>query len=267
MRKEAEALEVLLAAPPPASLPLPRNLSPFPQGLHSSQQEVAKNMEAAGVEAIVPKPNKVFLSPRVLVMDFCHGFSVRDTASMDKHGVDRGALMHRICRAFAVQMHVNGFFNAGEPLPSHGLEPRGRRHPPLPPLSFPRFPCCRPDRVCQQDGRRIGRNPAYSLTASSSADPHPGNILVSTSESQNGGDPSVPVLLDFGLTKRFTPHMLVAFARMMHATYSMDVDELVAAFKVPAECKQGNGLSRQGNGDARGRGKCGGGGLHGADVC
>ena len=63
-------------------------------------------------------------------------------------------------------------------------------------------------------------------------DPHPGNILVSTNEAQNSNDPSVPVLLDFGLTKRFSPKMLVAFARMMHASYAMDVDELVAAFKV-----------------------------------
>eukprot|EP00873_Tetraselmis_striata_P006515 jgi/Tetstr1/426779/TSEL_016994.t1 len=137
-------------------------------------KEVAANMKAAGVRAIVPAPRDDMLSRRVLVMEFCHGFSVRSLELMDKHGVDREALLHRVCHAWAVQMHVDGFFNA---------------------------------------------------------DPHPGNILVSTSPEQNGGDPSVPVLLDFGLTKRFEPNMHLAFARMMHACHSMDVDELVAAFK------------------------------------
>jgi len=143
-------------------------------------KEVGANMKAAGVQAIVPAPCDQHLTARVLVMEFCHGFSVRDTEAMDRHGVDRKVLMHRICHAFAVQMHVNGFFNA---------------------------------------------------------DPHPGNLLVSTNKAQNGNDASVPVLLDFGLTKRFTDHMLLSFARMMHATYSMDVDELVAAFKVAPVCR------------------------------
>lgn len=62
------------------------------------------------------------------------------------------------------------------------------------------------------------------------ADPHPGNILISTSEEQNGGDPSVPILLDFGLTKRFSEDMKLAFSKMVHSTYIMDVDGLLTSF-------------------------------------
>jgi predicted unusual protein kinase regulating ubiquinone biosynthesis (AarF/ABC1/UbiB family) len=79
-------------------------------------------MKAAGVRAVVPTPRTDMLTRRVLVMEFCHGFSVRDMQAMDKHGVDREALLHRICHAWAVQMHVDGFFNAGEysaPSPAH----------------------------------------------------------------------------------------------------------------------------------------------------
>jgi aarF domain-containing kinase len=58
------------------------------------------------------------------------------------------------------------------------------------------------------------------------ADPHMGNILVSTT----GEDASVPVLLDFGLTKRLDPQIKVAFARLMHASHESDVDGLVQSF-------------------------------------
>ena len=40
------------------------------------------------------------------------------------------------------------------------------------------------------------------------ADPHAGNILVSTAPNQEG-DAAVPVFLDFGLTKRLPPHLRV----------------------------------------------------------
>jgi predicted unusual protein kinase regulating ubiquinone biosynthesis (AarF/ABC1/UbiB family) len=43
-------------------------------------------------------------------------------------------------------------------------------------------------------------------------------------------DPSVPVLLDFGLTKRLEPAMKVAFARLMHSSEEMDVDGLLKSF-------------------------------------
>lgn len=59
------------------------------------------------------------------------------------------------------------------------------------------------------------------------SDPHMGNILVSTAVP---GDSSVPVLLDFGLTKRLDPKMKVAFARLMHSSYESDIDSLLQSF-------------------------------------
>jgi aarF domain-containing kinase len=59
------------------------------------------------------------------------------------------------------------------------------------------------------------------------ADPHTGNILVSTAVP---GDASVPVLLDFGLTKRLNPKIKLAFARLMHASNENDIDSLMQSF-------------------------------------
>ena len=61
------------------------------------------------------------------------------------------------------------------------------------------------------------------------ADPHSGNILVSTAEAD--GDASVPVLLDFGLTKRLDNNMRLAFARLVHAADENDVDALLQSFQ------------------------------------
>jgi len=59
------------------------------------------------------------------------------------------------------------------------------------------------------------------------ADPHTGNILVSTAVP---GDASVPVLLDFGLTKRLDPKIKLAFARLMYASHENDIDSLMRSF-------------------------------------
>ena len=37
----------------------------------------------------------------------------------------------------------------------------------------------------------------------------------------------MPVLLDFGLTKRFTPAQTLAFARLVHASEASDIDGLL----------------------------------------
>lgn len=62
------------------------------------------------------------------------------------------------------------------------------------------------------------------------ADPHPGNVLVSTARNNNG-DASVPVLLDFGLCRRFDDDAKLAFARLMHAADETDVDALLRSFE------------------------------------
>ena len=162
----------------------------------SNMAEVRALLARRRIRAIVPAAVDALVTQRVLVMDFCDGFAIKDTARLDAEGVDRDVLLQRVCEAWAAQMHVAGVFNA---------------------------------------------------------DPHPGNILVSTAPSALGGadasgsdgsgsggiggdvsqgahDPSVPVLLDFGLTKRFTPGQTVAFARLVHASEESDVDGLLQSF-------------------------------------
>eukprot|EP00536_Pseudo-nitzschia_multiseries_P001288 jgi/Psemu1/234462/estExt_Genewise1.C_160099 len=133
-------------------------------------EEVRRVLSENRATVILPETIDGLVTERVLVMEYCEGFPVKDTASMDRHGVDRALLLERICEAWAVQMHVGGLFNA---------------------------------------------------------DPHGANILVSTAVPR---DASVPVLLDFGLTKRLDPPMKLAFARLMHASYEGDVDALLQSF-------------------------------------
>jgi len=136
----------------------------------SNMSTVRRLLAANGVTAIVPRAVDGLVTQRVLTMDYCPGFVIRDVERLDDYGVDRDLLLGRVVRAWAVQMHVGGVFNA---------------------------------------------------------DPHPGNILVSTAR---GGDASVPVLLDFGLTKRLSPPIKVAFARLMHASNENDLDGLLTSF-------------------------------------
>ena len=65
-------------------------------------------LEDNDVQAIIPKVIPGLVKERVLVMEFCEGFPVRDLAKMDEYQVDRRLLLERICSAWAVQMHVGG---------------------------------------------------------------------------------------------------------------------------------------------------------------
>ena len=136
----------------------------------SNLRAVGTNLRARGVEVIVPRPFPEFTTEKVLVMEFCEGFSVKATERLAPD-FDRALFMRRVCEAFAQQIHVDGLYNA---------------------------------------------------------DPHPGNILVSTDPANP--DSSVPVLLDFGLVKRFTPAMKVAFSKSVHASYIEDIDMLAKSF-------------------------------------
>eukprot|EP00730_Choanoeca_flexa_P002996 TRINITY_DN11255_c0_g1_i2.p1 TRINITY_DN11255_c0_g1~~TRINITY_DN11255_c0_g1_i2.p1 ORF type:complete len:1009 (+),score=297.20 TRINITY_DN11255_c0_g1_i2:259-3027(+) len=53
-------------------------------------------------------------------MDFAEGFKVTDTEQLDAHGIDREALIKRICQAFAIQVYCDGFFNC-DPHPGNLL--------------------------------------------------------------------------------------------------------------------------------------------------
>lgn len=89
-----------------------------------NQRTVSANLRKAGVEVIIPEivqqNGADLVSEGAMVMEFCEGFKVTDTAQLDAHGVDREALMHRICQAYANQVYVNGYFNA-DPHPGNIL--------------------------------------------------------------------------------------------------------------------------------------------------
>lgn len=138
----------------------------------ANMDEVRNLLEASDIRAKVPKSIPELVTERVLTMEFCQGFPIRDLVKLDDNHVDRSLLLSRVCEAWAMQMHVGGCFNA---------------------------------------------------------DPHSGNILVSTAEAD--GDASVPVLLDFGLTKRLDNDMRLAFARLVHAADENDVDALLQSFQ------------------------------------
>jgi aarF domain-containing kinase len=137
-----------------------------------NMKQVKAMLQQEGIRAIIPETIDGLVTEKVMVMDYCEGFSIRDTDSLDKYNADRRLLLERVCQSWAAQMHLLGIFNA---------------------------------------------------------DPHSGNILVSTS--QKDGDASVPVLLDFGLTKRFSPEMKLAFSKLVHSAYETDVDGLLQSFE------------------------------------
>jgi len=135
-----------------------------------NMEEIRKLLKKNNVKVIVPKSK--LAKEKVLIMDYCDGFPVRDIQLLDTLQVDKKLLLERVCKAWAIQLHVGGVFNA---------------------------------------------------------DPHLGNVLVSTLP-QKDGDKSIPVLLDFGLTKRLKPSIKVAFSRLMYSSYETDVDGLIKSF-------------------------------------
>ena len=135
-----------------------------------NMNEVRDLLKRRSITAIIPQVVPELVTSKILVMDFCAGFPIRDIESLDRYKVDRRLLLERVCTAWAAQIHCQGTFNS---------------------------------------------------------DPHAGNILVSTAID---GDPSVPVLLDFGLTKRLEPKMRIAFSRLVHSSHETDVDGLLQSF-------------------------------------
>ncbi|KJE88683.1 ABC1 family protein [Capsaspora owczarzaki ATCC 30864] len=73
---------------------------------------VATNLRLADIDVIIPDVVPDCTSERVLVQTFVDGFKVTDLAELDRCGVDRLALVRRICQAYAHQVYIDGFFNA-----------------------------------------------------------------------------------------------------------------------------------------------------------
>ena len=101
----------------------------------NNMRVVASNLQRAGIKAIVPTPYPELSTSHLLVMDFIEGFKVRklehccllvmcikvtDLDALDRHKIDRTALLLRICQAYAHQIYVDGVFNA-DPHPGNIL--------------------------------------------------------------------------------------------------------------------------------------------------
>ena len=90
----------------------------------ANQRTVSANLRKAGIDVIIPEimqhDGADMVTNGAMVMEFCEGFKVTDQAELDAHGVDREALMNRICQAYANQVYVDGYFNA-DPHPGNIL--------------------------------------------------------------------------------------------------------------------------------------------------
>jgi aarF domain-containing kinase len=78
----------------------------------ANMEQVRVLLEECSVHAIVPRSIEHLVTERILVMDYCQGFAIKDTAQLDANEVDREVLLQRVCQAWAAQMHVAGVFNA-----------------------------------------------------------------------------------------------------------------------------------------------------------
>lgn len=78
---------------------------------YSNSERIRTCLQQAGLDVVVPAMVPELCTETVLVMDYAEGFKVTDTEKLDQHGIDREALIRRICQAFAIQVYVAGFFN------------------------------------------------------------------------------------------------------------------------------------------------------------
>ena len=65
-----------------------------------NQEEVKALLERCQIQAIVPATCKGLVKERLLVMDFCEGFPIRDLKKLDHFGVDRELLIGRVCKSW-----------------------------------------------------------------------------------------------------------------------------------------------------------------------
>lgn len=65
-----------------------------------------------GSKIIVPRVIKQFVEKQCFLMSFVDGFKITDIEQLELYGVDKKALCTRIVQAYAVQLYVDGVFNA-----------------------------------------------------------------------------------------------------------------------------------------------------------
>jgi predicted unusual protein kinase regulating ubiquinone biosynthesis (AarF/ABC1/UbiB family) len=88
----------------------------------ASTERVAASLRqaaSAATQVEVLLPAVVRASEKVLVLQYFDAIRLNDRAALDQHGVDRQRLVEVICRAYARQIYVDGFFNADESAAVH----------------------------------------------------------------------------------------------------------------------------------------------------
>ncbi|RYE98559.1 MAG: AarF/ABC1/UbiB kinase family protein, partial [Methanobacteriota archaeon] len=158
----------------------------------ANMTEVRNNMMATDLLATVPRVIPRMHSRRVLVMRFIEGVKVNNLETLIRLGVNRDVLCSRVCHAYAHQIYRNGFFN-GDPHPGNIMVVRksvllaGDAQDP------------EHERI-----RRITAKPSETAGAAAAG-----------SSGAGLDDEWIPVLLDFGLTKRLPEPLRMAFAKLV----------------------------------------------------
>jgi aarF domain-containing kinase len=145
-------------------------------------------------------------------------------------GIDRGVLVARICAAFAHQIYQRGLFNA-DPHPGNIMVARlsrliagdpGDAHLPRLRRALQRASCGL-SAVADADSAAAGGG-AAALLAGDGADADDDGD--SHADEQ---DEWIPVVLDFGLTKRLPDRMRLAFGKLVIAAEEMDFAAMMEA--------------------------------------
>lgn len=174
--------------------------------------EVRGNLARAGLPVTLPRVLPDLVGPRVLVMRFVKGIKASDGDALDAAGVDRETIVARICEAYAQQIYVDGLFN-GDPHPGNILIARRR------------------DLLGMEPHPESDAELLALLPASARAAVQRGELDAMVALERAGlAEDYVPVLLDFGLTKRLNTQMRCAFGKLVVAGEELDYAMLLEAF-------------------------------------
>jgi predicted unusual protein kinase regulating ubiquinone biosynthesis (AarF/ABC1/UbiB family) len=184
---------------------------------------------------------------RVLIMRFIPGVKANDVPALDRLGVDREALCDRVCRSYAQQIYRDGVFN-GDPHPGNLMVIRrsvllalqasnasktvsaGAAKAPTDPEAA-RFRRLERDADTRLQRRvRELRRLTPSLASTEAREQADADLRARCrGYADHAGDPWVPVLLDFGLTKRLSRRIRVSFCRLVVAAEEIDFGGMLEA--------------------------------------
>ena len=216
-------------------------------------QAVRENMLKGRLPVTVPRVVREVSGTRVLVMRFINGIKVRiflyhskasnqltfcssfpfvsffaihllfpvllpvpcqitDPVELDKLGVDRDKLVADICTAYAHQIYRDGLFN-GDPHPGNIMAIREKD-------LFEDDP--KEQEALVQQREAFEKEKQFAMER--------GQEVPSPVPHTGSGNSWVPVLLDFGLTKKLSESMRLAFAKLVISAEEMDYGGILEAF-------------------------------------